>query len=350
MVEATPAAKSGDKRLWRVVGRVGEVLIAFGVLLLLFVAYQLWGTGLQYSRSQDALRSKFEKAAAATSPAPTTSTTAPATTTSTTNTTSTADSTIAPTTTSLAEPDVIEGDVLALLEIPRLGETTYVIAGVSVADLRKGPGHFPETALPGQLGNAAIAGHRTTYGAPFARINELQTGDKVMVKTLGGQVYVYTISAEPFVVAPTGVDVLADTPGLAELTLISCDPKYTARNRIVVKASLDPAVSPPPAARTKPYTSVPPTGDGGESPTATTSPIATPARTPTVLTGGWFTDSGAWIGVVLWGITLIAAVLAAWWIGRRSRRWIGVAAMVVPFFVFLYFFFENVNRLLPANL
>jgi sortase A len=342
MVEATPAADSGDKRLWRVVGRVGQALIAFGVLLLLFVAYQLWGTGLQYSRSQHALRSEFEGASVGSTTAPSTTTTTLAA------TTSTSTASAASTTTSLAEPDVIEGDVLALLDIPRLDETTYVIAGVSVADLRKGPGHFPETALPGQLGNAAIAGHRTTYGAPFARINELKLGDKVMVKTRSGQLYVYTVSVEPFVVSPSGVDVLADTPGRAELTLISCDPKYTARNRIVVHATLDPAESPPPAARTKPYTSLPSTSDDGS--TVTTSPAAAPVQPPTVLTSGWFTDGGAWIGVMLWGITLIAATVAAWWIGRRSHRWIGVAAMVVPFFVFLYFFFENVNRLLPANL
>jgi sortase A len=345
MVEPTPAAHSGDKRLWRVVGRVGQGLIALGVLMLLFVGYQLWGTGLQYSRAQHALRSEFENAAA-----PATTTTAASTTTAPPASTTTAPTaTTTTTTTALAEPDVVEGDVLARLEIPRLDETTYIIAGVSVADLRKGPGHFPDTALPGQLGNAVIAGHRTTYGAPFARINELQPGDQVVLTTRSGQRYVYSVSAEPFVVAPTGVDVLADTPGHATLTLISCHPKYTARNRIVVQAALDPVASPPPAARTAPYSAdtPPPRGSG---PTATTAPTAEEAPGPTVLTSGWFTDGGAWWGVVLWGVALVAATAGAWWIGRRYHRWIGALAMLVPFAIFLYFFFENVNRLLPANL
>jgi sortase A len=347
MVEPTPtpAARSGDKRLWRAVGRIGQGLIALGVLLLLFVGYQLWGTGLQYSHAQSSLRSEFEDVAAGATT--TTATTAPASTTvaPTTTTAPVAETT----TTSLAEPDVVEGDVLARLDIPRLDETTYVIAGVSVADLRKGPGHFPDTALPGQLGNAVIAGHRTTYGAPFARINELQPGDQVVLTTRSGQRYVYTVSGAPFVVAPTGVDVLADTPGQATLTLISCHPKYTARNRIVVPATLDPVVSPPPAPRTAPYAADVPAPPDDDT-TATTTPTAAEVARPTVLTSGWFTDGGAWWGVVLWGVALAAVTVGAWWIGRRSHRWIGVLAMIGPFLIFLYFFFENVNRLLPANL
>jgi sortase A len=168
---------------------------------------------------------------------------------------------------------------------------------------------------------------------------------------------VYTVSAEPFVVSPTAVEVLADTPGRATLTLISCHPEYTARNRIVVQATLDPVASPPPEARTAPYTAAPPTtaADGDSTVTASptvdpASPTTLPPTLPTVLTGGWFTDHGAWPGVVLWGAALIVASLTAWWIGRRGHRWIGILAMLVPFVILLYFFFENVNRLLPANL
>jgi sortase A len=231
--------------------------------------------------------------------------------------------------------------------MPSLGTTTYVVAGVSVTELRKGPGHFPETALPGQLGNAAIAGHRTTFGAPFARIDELKPGDDIVITTRTSQRYVYRVSGLPFVVPATGVDVLADTPGRATLTLISCHPKYTARNRIVVTAALEPEVSAPPAGRTAPYTTEPaqPATD-----TATTTPTATTVAPPTVLTGGWFDEGAAWPGVFLWGIACALVSLAAWWIGRRTRRWIGVLAMLVPFVIFLYLFFENVNRLLPANL
>jgi sortase A len=343
MVEPTPVA-DGDAappRLWQVIGIVGRALIATGVLLLLFVAYQLWGTGAQYSRSQHDLRAQFEAPATTTTAAPATTTTAVAT--------STATTTVETTTTPTLAVAVVEGDVLARLEIPRIGESTYVVAGVSVADLRRGPGHFPETALPGQTGNAAVAGHRTTYGAPFARIDELGAGDDVVLTVRSGQRYVYRVSAPPVIVAATAIDVLADTPGQATLTLISCHPKYTARDRIVVRAALVADVSAPPAPRTPPYQSAAPStgvdtagGDGSDA--------SSPAPEPQVLTGGWFDDTGAWPGLVLWGVACGAAATAAWWIGRRQRPWIGVAAMVVPFVMFLYLFFENLNRLLPANL
>src|SRR4051812_9970311 len=202
MVEPTRAGRTGDNRLWRVLGRVGEALIVLGVLLLLFVAYQLWGTGVQYSRSQDSLQSEFAAAAA-------TTTTATATATATTTTLAPAPDTITTPSAAPAEVGADAGDgdggVLARLEIPRLDKTAYVIAGVSVADLRKGPGHFPDTALPGHVGNTAIAGHRTTYGAPFADIDKLRSADQVVLTTPGGERYVYTVSADPFVVPPDGV-------------------------------------------------------------------------------------------------------------------------------------------------
>ena len=75
---------------------------------------------------------------------------------------------------SAAPPEKVkEGDPLARIEIPKIGVDKIVVAGVALSDLRKGPGHYPNSALPGQIGNAAIAGHRTTYGAPFFRVDEL---------------------------------------------------------------------------------------------------------------------------------------------------------------------------------
>src|SRR3546814_8717472 len=74
---------------------------------------------------------------------------------------------------------VPEGTAIAHIRIPKIGVDETIIEGVSLADLKHGPGHFPETPLPGQEGNAAIAGHRTTYGAPFNRINELVPGDEI---------------------------------------------------------------------------------------------------------------------------------------------------------------------------
>ena len=80
-------------------------------------------------------------------------------------------------------PSFEEGDAIARLEIPRIGVDKIVVAGVEKPDLKKGPGHYPETPMPGQLGNSAIAGHRTTYGQPFYSIEQLQPGDDLIVTT-----------------------------------------------------------------------------------------------------------------------------------------------------------------------
>ena len=243
-----PGRKKSRPRDWRwVVGGVGRGLIAAGVLILLFVAYQLWGTGIQEARSQNQLENEFNDIIA-TAPAPTTA--APTTTraVSTSAAVATAPTTtVAPTT--VPPPDVKEGDPLARIEIPKIGVDKIVVAGVALSDLRKGPGHYPNTPLPGQLGNAAIAGHRTTYGAPFFRVDELAAGDEIIVTTVQGT-FRYLVT-EIKIVKPTDFSVLDPSPD-ATLTLTSCNPRYSSRQRIVVKARLDTTKSddPLPAAVT----------------------------------------------------------------------------------------------------
>ena len=126
------------------------------------------------------------------------------------------------------------------IEIPKIGVDKIVVAGVALSDLRKGPGHYPNTPLPGQLGNAAIAGHRTTYGAPFFRVDELAAGDEIIVTTVQGT-FRYLVT-EIKIVKPTDFSVLDPTPD-ATLTLTSCNPRYSSRQRIVVKARLDTTAS-----------------------------------------------------------------------------------------------------------
>ena len=92
-----------------------------------------------------------------------------------------------------APPAPQEGDPVAKIEIPRIGVDWIVVEGVDVADLRKGPGHYPGTALPGVRGNVAIAGHRTTYGAPFQDVNELEPGDEIILTSVTGR-YVYRVT------------------------------------------------------------------------------------------------------------------------------------------------------------
>ena len=119
-----------------------------------------------------------------------------------------------------------------------------MVEGIDVDDLRKGPGHYPGTPLPGQAGNAAIAGHRTTYGAPFGDLDQLAVGDEIVLTTVQGT-FTYRVVRAPFAVSPDDGDVLLPTvdplvPGAkaATLTLTTCNPKYSAAERLIVKASL----------------------------------------------------------------------------------------------------------------
>ena len=123
------------------------------------------------------------------------------------------------------------------LVIPKIGVDKYVVQGVSEDDLREGPGHYPQTVLPGQKGNAAIAGHRTTYGAPFFRLNELSVGDDIYITDTAGRSFVYRVSSPPVVVSPSDVAVLDPAP-YAQLTLTTCNPRYSATSRLIVFARL----------------------------------------------------------------------------------------------------------------
>ena len=327
---------------WRwVVGGVGRGLIAAGVLILLFVVYQLWGTGIQEARSQDKLENRFNEVLA----------TAPSTTEATTTTRAASTSaavTAAPTTTVAATtvppPDVKEGDPLARIEIPKIGVDKIVVAGVSLSDLRKGPGHYPNTPLPGQLGNAAIAGHRTTYGAPFFRVDELAAGDEIIVTTVQGK-FRYLVT-ETKVVKPTDFSVLDPTPD-ATLTLTSCNPRYSSRQRIVVRAKLDETKSDDPLPAAVTTVQIPADNGGGSEQTAD-NPIVSSIGDS--FSAGWFSDSDAWFPTILWGAIVAAVAFGFWMLGRRWKRWAAYLLAVIPFLFVLYFFYENVARLLPPNI
>ena len=140
-------------------------------------------------------------------------------------------------------PPIARGEPLALLEIPAIGRSDIVVPGVTLNDLKDGPGHYPETPLPGQLGNASIAGHRTTYGAPFFDVDQLQPGDEIIVTMITGDRYVYIVTGSEIVSASDYWVVTTRDPTIAELTLTSCHPKYTAHDRIVVHSLLDPTRS-----------------------------------------------------------------------------------------------------------
>ena len=123
-----------------------------------------------------------------------------------------------------------------------LGVDKTVVEGVGLDQLKRGPGHYPETPLPGQRGNASIAGHRTTYGAPFHNLDKLAKGDRIEVTTVQGT-FVYEV-ADTKIVGIHDVDVLGDK-GDNRLTLTACHPKYSAKQRIIVAAVLKGTPRPP---------------------------------------------------------------------------------------------------------
>ena len=128
------------------------------------------------------------------------------------------------------------GDSLTRIKIPALGVDMVVVQGTTDSALQAGAGHYPDSPLPCEDGNVAIAGHRTTYGKPFANLDRLKPGDTIELDTpIGG--CVYTVAKDPFVVTPTDVSVLAATT-VRSLTLTTCNPKGSAAQRLVVRATL----------------------------------------------------------------------------------------------------------------
>ncbi|HET6967138.1 MAG TPA: class E sortase [Ornithinibacter sp.] len=205
----------------RAVGWAGELVITLGVLLLLFVAWQLWWTDVvsdrEAARVVATLEDEFARAPGAAAPLP-----------------------------ASGIPEGIGDDgAFAIVRIPRFGAdyARPLLEGTGRPVLALGIGHYTGTAGPGQVGNFAIAGHRTTYGRPFHDVDRLRDGDRVVVET-AGTVHVYEVTGRD-VVRPTDVDVIApvpDEPGAAPtealITLTSCHPRYSATERFVVHGRL----------------------------------------------------------------------------------------------------------------
>jgi sortase A len=210
---------------------LGETLITFGVVILLFCAYELWFTGLYTARQQNHLRDELRKEWL----------------------------------TGRGEfPHVRLGHGIAVLRIPRLGKGYHpvVVEGVGTEELKKGPGHYPGTALPGQLGNFVVSGHRTTYGHPFYNLDKVKPGDAVILETRNTW-YTYrairTIIVDPtdvWVIEPTPTPPGEPAPTSAKprsrlLTFTTCNPRYSASQRLVLQGELEvkqPKADGPPSA------------------------------------------------------------------------------------------------------
>ncbi len=299
----------------RVIGALGRSFVTVGVLILLFVTYQLWGTGLYTSREQDRLRDEFTSSVRDGKDDPAVSTT----------TTTAIDAVPEVTTTTSAPtplaPFVAEGDPIAQIRIPRIALDTIVVQGISRTDLRRGPGHYPDTPLPGQEGNAAIAGHRTTYGAPFGALDLLEVGDRIFTRTAQGT-FTYEVYEANLIVQPTDVQVLEpDSLHPATLTLTTCNPKYSAAQRLVVKAFL----------REDPL----PTQAGSKTPELTKAGLSgeESSKLPTLIAG---LVAGA-LGLLWWMLFHRHPSLTNWLFG------------VLPFGAALIVFYALLERVLPSN-
>ncbi len=283
----------------RGVRELGLGLITAGVIILAFVAYQLLGTNLTEANNQSRLKANFLQA-----PAGPVAGGAPAVGTG---------------------PSAPSGGAIDHLIIPKLGVDTYVVEGIAEDDLVNGPGHYPQTVLPGHNGNAAIAGHRTTYGAPFFRLNELSPGDDIAITARGGQQFRYQVTGS-MVVSPDDVGVLNPTPD-PRLTLTTCNPRFSATSRLIVVAKL---------------VGLPVAG--------TTSRANVAPQAPLNLTGGnhkAYSPTFVYGGLVVLGWILTRLLI------NRTRRWKragafvgGIAVCCIP----LWFCFENVVRLLPQSI
>ena len=131
------------------------------------------------------------------------------------------------------------GDPMGRIVIPDIGVSDVFVEGTGSADLRKGPGHYPATPLPGERGTVAIAGHRTTYGAPFRRVDQLDPGDRIELRMPYGR-FTYRVERTK-IVPPTELSV-TDRVAHDRLVLSACHPLYSAAQRIIVFARLELAV------------------------------------------------------------------------------------------------------------
>jgi sortase A len=320
-------------RRGQLTGALGRLLLCAGTVILLFVAYQLWGTDIAESHSQAVLSQKLthelkragvEKSA--------TGTTTPGTST--------------PTTPGAPDPapttaDPGDGQPVGLLQIPKIGVDKVIVEGTNTTDLRQGPGHYTGTPLPGQVGNAAIAGHRTTYGAPFYNLNELVAGDPVVVTTTQG-VFTYKVTRSLTVPCQSSAcdgpaDIAVISPSTtAELTLTTCTPRFSSSSRLIVQATLTSAKVVASAKRTTPTTTVP-----GHRP-----PVA-------AITADLAGGQGDWVPPLWWGGGVLIAGLGVWLLARRRRgsssRFLVYGAGGVGVLVVLFFFFGAVSPLLPAS-
>ncbi|WP_245712755.1 class E sortase [Micromonospora nigra] len=197
----------------------GELLITFGLVVLLFAGYEIWGKSAIVDAHQDDLTQQLAQAWGPEG-----------------------DPTVAPSASASAKPKPpVNGKPLAGLYIPKLDKQWVVVEGVTQKDIRYAPGHYPDSAMPGRVGNFSVAGHRNR--ATFWRLDELRDGDPIVVEGRD-EWYVYQVT-DNIIVKPTQVEVVAPVPGKPGakptkrmLTLTTCNPKFDNYERLIIHAEL----------------------------------------------------------------------------------------------------------------
>ncbi|CCG01259.1 Putative Sortase protein [Blastococcus saxobsidens DD2] len=230
-----PAVRPAPGR-WRAVAQgTGELLVTGGLVVLLFVGYEVYVTDLLTERRQDQLSVELHERWEEDAPAEA----------------------------GLVQVEI--GDAFGVLRIPRLGEdyARVILEGTTEAELSQGPGHYAGTAMPGEPGNVALAGHRVGKGSPFLELDLVQPGDPIVVETADswfvyrvlGNAATGNVDTDPsgipgrHIVRPETIEVISPTPNAsadaaptgAYLTLTTCHPRFSARQRLIVHARLDGA-------------------------------------------------------------------------------------------------------------
>lgn len=209
MASTTPRVDAPDRaapnrtarRSGRVLRFLGKACLTAAFIVAAYIVWLLWGTGIYTARQQDALREEITQAIE--DPRP-----------------------------QLAQR--IPGRAYAILEIPSIDLDNVVVHGTTVEALKRGPGHYEKTADPwDREGRVGVAGHRTTYGAPFWDLDRIRPGDPItMITELGTFEYEVTGSRE---VLPDQAEVLRSTRR-PTLVLTTCTPRFSAARRLVVFA------------------------------------------------------------------------------------------------------------------
>jgi sortase A len=183
----------------RILRSLGTTLLTVGFVIVAYIVWLLWGTGVYTGRAQDRLREEFNRPVQG-----------------------------------QVEPVSLRGDAIARMRIPRIGLDVMVVEGTDVGSLKTGPGHYPKTSYWWEdSGTVGVAGHRTTYGAPFWDLNKLRPGDRIEVATRRGT-FLYEVNGSQDV-PPNATEVLEPTEE-PTLVLTTCTPRFSAARRLIVFA------------------------------------------------------------------------------------------------------------------